>query len=103
MHTEPRAAPHVLPDKAVPGGGRGRDLAKPLGEDGERAGRYVTIFGEVTISSIARTSGRSVDTVSDTVLTQVIGLVTLLAISILRGVLHPFGPPLKEEQVRPVR
>jgi hypothetical protein len=50
-------APGVLPYEAVPGGGRGQDLAEPLGEDGERAGRDVPVFGEVTMLLIARTSG----------------------------------------------
>ena len=43
VHAEAGAAPAVLPDEAVPGGGRGPDLAAPLGEDGERAGRDVTV------------------------------------------------------------
>src|SRR5262252_9364710 len=45
MHAEPGAPPAVLPDEAVPGGGRGPDLAEPLGEDRERTGRDVSIFG----------------------------------------------------------
>jgi hypothetical protein len=45
MHTEAGAAPAVLPDEAVPGGRRGLDRAEPLGEDGERAGRDVSMVG----------------------------------------------------------
>ena len=45
MRAEPGAPPAVLPDEAVPGGGRGPDLAEPPGEDRERAGRDMTIFG----------------------------------------------------------
>ena len=56
MHAEPGAAPAVLPDEAVPGRGRGPDRAEPLREHGERAGRDVTVSGEVTMSLIARTS-----------------------------------------------
>src|SRR5712692_4340246 len=45
MHTEPGAAPAVLPYEAVPSGGRGPDRAEPLGEHGERAGRNVPVCG----------------------------------------------------------
>ena len=45
VHAEAGAAPAVLPHQAVPGRGRAPDLAQPLGEDGERAGRDMTIFG----------------------------------------------------------
>jgi len=45
MHAEPGPPPAVLPDEAVPRGGRGPDLAEPLGEDRERAGRDVAIVG----------------------------------------------------------
>jgi hypothetical protein len=55
MYAKPGAALAVLPDEAVPGGRRGPHRAEPLGEDGERAGRDVTIIG-VTMSLIARTS-----------------------------------------------
>jgi hypothetical protein len=45
VHAEAGAAPAVLPHEAVPRRRRGPDLAQPLGEDGERAGRDVAIFG----------------------------------------------------------
>ena len=45
VHAEAGAAPAVLPHEAVPRRRRGPDLAQPLGEDGEPAGRDVTIFG----------------------------------------------------------
>src|SRR5215472_12094430 len=44
VYAEARAAPAVLPHQTVPGRGRGPDLAEPLGQDGEPAGRDVTIF-----------------------------------------------------------
>ena len=45
VHAEAGAAPAVLPDEAVPGGGRGPDRAEPLRQDGERAGRDVPVLG----------------------------------------------------------
>jgi hypothetical protein len=45
MLVERGAAPAVLPYEAVPGRGRRPDLAKPLGEDGDRAGRDMPIGG----------------------------------------------------------
>ena len=45
VHAEAGAAPPVLPDEAVPGGGRGPDRAEPLRQEGERAGRDVPVLG----------------------------------------------------------
>jgi hypothetical protein len=45
MHGEPGATPAVLPDEAVPGGGRGPHPVEPLGEDGERAGGGRVVAG----------------------------------------------------------
>src|SRR5882672_9134302 len=45
VHTEPGATPAELPHEMVPGRGGGPDLAEPLRQDGERAGRHVTVLG----------------------------------------------------------
>jgi hypothetical protein len=45
MSAEPGASPAIRPHEAVPGRGRGPSRAEPLREDGERAGRDVTVVG----------------------------------------------------------
>ncbi len=44
VHAAPGPTPGVLPHEAVPRGRRGPDLAEPLGEDRERAGRDVPML-----------------------------------------------------------
>ena len=44
MHAEPGAPPAVLPHEVVPGRRGGPDLPEPLREDGERAGRDMTVL-----------------------------------------------------------
>jgi hypothetical protein len=58
MHAKPRASPAVLPDEVIPGRRRRGHGAEPLREDGERAGRDVTVVGEVTMSPMAWISER---------------------------------------------
>jgi len=45
VHAEPGAAPVELAHETVPSRRRGPDLAEPLRQDGERAGRDVPVFG----------------------------------------------------------
>src|SRR6267378_3934726 len=47
VHAEPRAAPAELPHEMGPGRGGGPDLAEPLRQDGERAGRDVPVLERV--------------------------------------------------------